>query len=163
MRNLIDFCQSAADIFQLLSRGGGYGCRAVCGGNMQMRVNLHVWAWETLCPDAFPYFLGVPTGSSAKERAVGKALATCAWRERYDWLPACAAVQTHLTTCRSSTRSRETIASAANSTGSCFGSETAACRAEFPREYESNSLLALVVFRGVQSEWDLFKVSSDPC
>lgn len=65
----------------------------------------------------------------------------------------------HLTTCRSSTCSRETIATAADSTGSCFESasvsiltETAACRAEFPREYESNSLLALVVFRGVQSE-----------
>lgn len=58
MRNCIDFCQSAVDIFQ--SR------LAMCGGSMRMRANLHVWAWKTACPDAIPYFPGVPTGISTK-------------------------------------------------------------------------------------------------
>lgn len=75
MRNLIDFRQSAADIFQLLSRGGGHGCRAdepcvaiACGcvciymfepERQHVRMLVHI-------------FPGVPTGTSAKSMLLAK-------------------------------------------------------------------------------------------
>lgn len=165
MRNRIDFRQSAADIFQ--SRW------AVCGGSTRIACESTCLSLKDSMSGCYSIFSWCAYWYERKEHVVGKASATCAWRQRCDWLHAYAAVQTHLTTCRTSTRSRETTATGANSTGSRFEIaglahisiliETAVCCAEFPREYESNSLLALVVFRGVQSEWDLFKVSSDPC
>ncbi len=45
---------------------------AVCGDSMWMLVNLHVWARKTACPDALPYFPGVPTGTSAKSMLLAK-------------------------------------------------------------------------------------------
>ncbi len=44
----------------------------VCGDSMRMRVNLHVWAWKTACPDALPYLPGVPTGTSIKSMLLAK-------------------------------------------------------------------------------------------
>lgn len=161
MRNHIDFCQSAEDIFQLLYNG--HQADETCAAACVKHVNLHVWAREETCPHAIPYFPGVPTGTSGESM-----LSTCAWRRRCDWLHAYAAVQTHLTTCRASPavstlqrkhsppeQTRRVVFKICPHTGAVHVSltmEAAACYAKFLGEYVSNSLLALVVFCGVRTE-----------
>lgn len=134
-------------------------------------MNLRVW--EETRPHAIPGFPGVPTGTSAAR--------ACCWQSfGHLRLEATLRLITCLCSCADTPDHLQSLASRRHAPEKAPGSrfeicphtgalrvglakEAAARRSAFLGEYVSNSLLALVVFRGARSEWDLFKVSSDPC